>query len=196
MDESEDSIVCASRKLCISIVISKLVPVLLLVACTEGPPRMVVDPDLAAMEADYIIFGLTDNVTRGGVREFLLEADTALIFQDSTVVLLRGNVTLTTYNEKLGTEKAVVTSDRGRLDKSTNEMLAEGNSVLLIRSDGRRIESYELRYTPDSNLLQSDSVVVMYDGDDVVEGTSFNSDLNFDRVNITNARTRGGTVRF
>ena len=187
---------CASSKLCVSRVISKLVPVLLLVACTEGPPRMVVDPDLAAMEADYIIFGLTDNVTRGGVREFLLEADTALIFQDSTMVLLRGNVTLTAYNEELGTEKAVVTSDRGRLDKSTNEMLAEGNSVLLIRSDGRRIESYELRYTPDSNLIQSDSVVVMYDGDDVVEGTSFNSDLNFERVNITNARTRGGTVRF
>ena len=96
------------------------------------------------------------------------------------MVLLRGNVTLTAYNEELGTEKAVVTSDRGRLDKSTNEMLAEGNSVLLIRSDGRRIESYELRYTPDSNLIQSDSVVVMYDGDDVVEGTSFNSDLNFE----------------
>jgi hypothetical protein len=58
--------VCASRRLCVAIVVSKLVPVLLLVACTEAPPRMVVDPDLAAMEADYIIFGLTDNVTRGG----------------------------------------------------------------------------------------------------------------------------------
>ena len=187
---------CNSSKLCVQVLVRMLIPVLLLVACTEGPPRMVVDPDLAAMEADYIIFGLTDNVTRGGIREFLLEADTALIFQDSTIVLLRGNVTLTAYNEELGTEKAVVTSDRGRLYKSTNEMIAEGNAVLLIRADGRRIESYELRYTPDSDLIQSDSVVVMYDGDDVVEGTSFNSDLNFERVNITNARTRGGTVRF
>ncbi len=156
---------------------------------------MVVDPELVAMEADYIIFGLTDNVTRAGIREFVVEADTALIFQDSTIVLLRGNVRLTAYNEDLGTEKAVVTSDRGRLDNSTNEMLAEGNTVLLIRADGRRIESYELRYTPDQNRIQSDSSVVMYDGDDVVEGTSFNSDLNFERVFIFNARTRGGTVR-
>ena len=187
---------CTSSQLCVRALGPRLIPVLLLVACTEAPPRMVVDPDLAAMEADYIIFGLTDNVTRGGVREFLLEADTALIFQDSTIVLLRGNVTLTAHNEELGTEKAVVTSDRGRLDKSTNEMLAEGNAVLLIRADGRRIESYELRYTPNSNLIQSDSAVVMYDGEDVVEGTRFNSDLNFERVNITNARTRGGTVRF
>jgi LPS export ABC transporter protein LptC len=155
---------------------------------------MVVDPELEAMEADYIIFGLTDNVTRAGVREFVVEADTALVFQDSTVVLLRGNVTLTAYNEDLGTEKAVVTSDRGRLDNSTNEMLAEGNAVLLIHADGRRIESYELRYTPERDRIQSDSSVVMYDGDDVVEGTRFNSDLNFERVIIVNARTRGGTV--
>jgi LPS export ABC transporter protein LptC len=155
---------------------------------------MVVDPELEAMEADYIIFGLTDNVTRAGVREFVVEADTALVFQDSTIVLLRGNVTLTAYNEDLGTEKAVVTSDRGRLDNSTNEMLAEGNAVLLIRADGRRIESYELRYTPERDRIQSDSSVVMYDGDDVVEGTRFNSDLNFERVIIVNARTRGGTV--
>ena len=187
---------CTSSKLCVPRPISVLVPVVLLLACTEGPPRMVVDPYLEAMEADYIIFGLTDNVTRAGIREYVLEADTALIFQDSTVVLLRGNVTLTAYNEELGTEKAVVTSDRGRLDRSTNEMLAEGNGVLLIRTDGRRIESYELRYTPDSNLIQSDSAVVMYDGEDVVEGTRFNSDLNFERVDIANARTRGGTVRF
>ena len=102
---------------------------LFLAACAEGSPRVVVDPDLEALEADYIIFGLTDNVTRGGIREFVLEADTALIFQDSTIVLLRGNVTLTAYNEDLGTEKAVVTSERGRLNESTNEMLAEGNSV-------------------------------------------------------------------
>ena len=175
---------------------TKLTALLALVACTEGPPRMVVDPELAAIEADYIIFGLTNNVTRGGVREFIVVADTALIFQDSTVVLLRGHVTLTAYNEDVGTEKAVVTSDRGRLDKSTNEMLSEGNSVLLIRADGRRIESYELRYTPNDNSIRSDSSVVMYDGDDVVEGTSFTSDLDFEQVRIRNARTRGGAVRF
>ena len=183
---------CISRLLCVQ----SLAVGLLLTACADGLPRMVVDPDLEAIEADYIIFGLTDNVTREGVREFVVEADTALIYQDSTIVLLRGNVTLTAHNEEMGTEKAVVTSDRGRLDKSTNEMLAEGNSVLLIRADGRRIESYELRYSPFDDTIRSDSAVVMYDGDDVVEGTSFNSDLNFERLLIQNARTRGGTVRF
>ena len=190
--EVEDFIVFVNKRLAVR----TLAVGLLLTACTEGSPRMVVDPELAAMEADYIIFGLTDNVTRNGIREFLLEADTALIFQDSTIILLRGNVTLTAHNEGLGTEKAVVTSDRGRLDKSTNEMLAEGNSVLFIRADGRRIESYELRYTPANDAIRSDSAVVMYDGADVVEGTSFSSDLDFEVVDIRNAVTRGGAVRF
>ncbi len=180
------------RALCAQVLASGL----LFTTCTEGPPRMVVDPELEAMEADYIIFGLTNNVTRAGVREFVVEADTALIFQDSTVILLRGNVTLTAHNEGLGTEKAVVTSDRGRLDRNTNEMLAEGHAVLIIRAEGRRIESYELRYTPANDAIQSDSAVVMYDGDDVVEGTSFRSDLNFEVVDIRNAVTRGGAVRF
>jgi len=169
---------------------------LLSTACTEGPPGSVVDPYLEALEADYIIFGLTDYLTRRGVREAIVEADTALVFQDSTVVLLRGNVRLTAFDEELGTEKAIVTSDRGRLDTKTNALFAEGNSVLLIRADGRRIESYELRYTPDDNSIRSDSSVVMYEGTDVVEGTSFTSDLDFERLVIRNARTRGGAVRF
>ena len=167
-----------------------------LAACTDSTPRMVVDPALEAMEADYVIFGLTGNLSRLGIREAVVEADTAFYFSDSTVVLLRGNVKLTAYNEELGTEKAVVTSDRGRLDNSTNELLAEGNAILLIRADGRRIESYQLRYIPDDNRIRSDSASVMYDGDAIIEGTSFTSDLNFERVVIQNARTRGGSVNF
>ncbi len=167
-----------------------------LAACTDSAPRMVVDPDLEAMEADYIIFGLTGNLSRLGIREAVVEADTAYYYSDSTVVILRGNVKLTAYNEELGTEKAVVTSDRGRLDTSTNELLAEGNAVLLIQADGRRIESYELRYIPDDNRIRSDSASVMYDGDAIIEGTSFTSDLNFERVVSLNGRTRGGAVRF
>ncbi len=115
-------------------------------------------------------------------------------FGDS--ILLRGNVTLTAYHEGLGTEKALVTSDRGRLDTETDELWAEGNTVLIIQADGRRIESYELRYIPNDDRIRSDSATVMYDGDIIIEGTSFTSDLNFEHVVIQNARTRGGSVRF
>ncbi len=182
----------ASRLLCAQMIAAGL----LLMACTDSDTRMVVDPYLETMDVETIMFGFSTIMTRDGVREFYIEADTALKFRDSTVVHLRGNVKLTAFNEDVGTEKAIVTSDRGRLDNETNEMWGEGNSVLLIRTDGRRIESYELRYTPDTNSIRSDSSVVMHDGDDVVEGTSFTSDLDFEDLRIENARTRGGAVRF
>jgi len=148
------------------------------------------------MQADYIIFGLTDYLTRKGIREAIVQADTAFFFQDSTVVLLSGNVKLTAYNQGLGTEKAVVTSDRGRLDTSNNSLIALGNAVLVIQADGRRIESAELRYIPDQDAISSDSATVMYDGENIIEGTGFDADLNFDRVLVRNARTRGGVIRF
>lgn len=169
---------------------------LLIAGCDDGPPRSVVDPELAASEADYIIFGLKDYLSRNGIREAIVEADTAFVFQDSTIVLLRGNVTLTAYHEGLGTEKALVTSDRGRMDTTSNELLAEGNAVLLIRADGKRIESYQLRYMPDVDMIRSDSATVMYDGEDVVEGTGFTSDLSFESIRVLDARTRRGAVRF
>lgn len=183
---------CTRKVLCAQV----LALGLLIAACTDSAPRMIVDPYLEAMEADYIIFGLTHYGSRRGIRESIVEADTALVLQESSVLLLRGNVVLTAYDEEFGTEKAVVTSDRGRLDMMTNELFAEGNAVLLIRADGRRIESSELRYMPDEDRIQSDSPTVMYDGDVVVEGAGFSSDLNFERVTIRNARTRGGAGRF
>ena len=165
-------------------------------SCDQSRQGSVIDPVLEAMDADYIMFGLTDYLTRKGIREAIVRADTAFFFQDSTAVLLSGNVRLTAYDEESGTEKALVTSDRGRLDTSTNSLWAQGNAVLIIQADGRRIESAELRYVPDQDAISSDSATVMYDGDSIIEGTGFDADLSFERVLVRNARTRGGAGRF
>ena len=168
---------------------------LLLAGCTDSPPRTIIDPYLEATGADYIAFGFRyTGLGPEGVLEFTVEGDTALTFSDS--MLFHGNVKFTAYHEGLGTVKAVVTSERATLDMDTNEMLAEGNAVMIIQADGRRIESYELRYAPEQDAIRSDSATVMYDGDSVVEGTGFNSDMNFERVRVRNALTRGGAVRF
>ncbi len=167
-----------------------------LAACESPRQDAVVDPALESIEADYIIFGNTHYLTRQGIREALVVADTAYFFNDSTVVLLRGNVTLTAYHEDLGTEKAVVTSDRGRLNTNDNSMLAQGNAVLVIADGERRIESSQLNYHPDQDRIWSDSATVMYEDESIVEGSGFDADLNFTQVLVRNARTRGGTVRF
>jgi len=170
--------------------------VLALSACESPRQEAVVDSQLESIEADYIIFGNTHYLTRAGIREALVVADTAYFFKDSTVVLLRGHVTLTAYHEDLGTEKAVVTSDRGRLNTNDNSMVAQGNAVLEIAEGERRIESSELRYHPEQDRIWSDSATVMFEVQTIVEGSGFDADLNFTQVLVRNARTRGGSVRF
>jgi LPS export ABC transporter protein LptC len=159
------------------------------------PPSSAVDENLKSIQADYVIFGLTDYLTRGGVREALVQADTAYFYRDSTVVILRGNVHLLAYDKDLGTERAQVSSDRGRLNTINNSMVARGNAILLIEKDGRRIESSELSYYPALDVISSDSITVMHEGDMIVEGTGFDSDLDFLNVRIRNGKTRGGVIR-
>ena len=168
----------------------------LLMGCEETRTGVVIDPEFENIEADYITFGSAHYLSRQGIREALIVADTAYFFNDSTIVLLRGGVTLTAYHKDLGTEKAVITSDRGRLNTSENYMVAQGNAVLLISGDGRRIESSELNYHQDRDRIWSDSTTLMYEDNSIVEGSGFDADLNFDQIGVRNARTRGGTVRF
>jgi LPS export ABC transporter protein LptC len=166
-----------------------------LLQCTEKPPQAAIDQDLEQIKADYVIFGLTDYLTRDGIREALVEADTAYFYRDSTVVILRGNVRLLAYNRDSGMERARVSSNRGRLDTTNNSMVARGNAVLLIERDGRRVESPELSYYPTRDAISSDSATILYEGDMIVEGTGFDADLDFVNVRVRNGSTRGGVIR-
>ena len=163
--------------------------------CTQESSRTDIDTALREIKADYVIFGLTDYLTRDGVREALVEADTAYFYRDSTAVILQGNVRLRAYNRESGTERALVTADKGRLDTTNNSMIARGNAILLVEPDGRRIESSELNYNPSRDAISSDSSTTLYEGEMIVEGTGFDADLNFVNVRIRNGRTRGGVVR-
>ena len=168
---------------------------LCLLQCTDDQSQSTADKGFEDIKADYVIFGLTDYLTRDGVREALVEADTAYFYRDSTVVIHQGNVRLWAYNRDLGTERARVTADRGRLDTVNNSMIARGNAILLVEADGRRIESPELSYYPSRDAISSDSATILYEDDMVVEGTGFDADLNFVNVRIRNGRTRGGVIR-
>mgnify|MGYP001817367657 CR=1 FL=1 len=162
-------------------------------ACEREETAPVIASDLVAMEADNVLYSMTHYMTHEGVREGLLEADTAYSWQDSTVISLR-NLRLVVYDE-LGAERAVVTAERGRLDPETRQMFAQGSVVLTVTQGGRIVESEELNYDPDSDRIWSDMPTVSREGNSVVEGTGFDSDTEFTNVRIRNARTRGG-VRF
>ena len=161
--------------------------------CESEETAPVIAADLEAMEADNVLYSMTHYMTRDGLREALVEADTAFSWQDSTRVDMR-NVRLTVYGEG-GEEKAVVTARNGHLDPETRQMFAKGNVILTIYDGDRVVESEELNFNPDQDRIWSDMPTVMREGNQVLEGTGFDSDTEFRNLRVRNARTRGG-IRF
>lgn len=156
-------------------------------ACSEDGDTPVVAEDLVEIEADNVVYGMTQVLTREGVREAVLEADTAYFYQDSSAVHLRG-VEMTLFQED-GQERARVIADRGRLDSGSQGMVGRGNVVLTITGEERRIETDELHYSSAGDRIWSDTYTIMEEDGEVTCGSSFRSDLEFQNVYIENART-------
>jgi LPS export ABC transporter protein LptC len=165
-------------------------------AACDGPTETTVaSNDLQGVEADIVVFGMTSFLSAAGVREGRVVADTAYIFNDSTVQKLRG-MEVVFYGED-GRERATVRARAGELDPSTDRMVARGNVVLIVHEDRRRLETAELHYDPARDRLWSDSATVqtLADGS-VSRGSSFQSDLSFQNVRIENPRGAVGDVIF
>lgn len=163
-------------------------------ACGGDPETALAPPELQEIQADHVVFDMEQLITTEGVREAKVLADTAFFFQDSSAVHLQG-VHMTLYDE-LGRETAVVTSLRGRLDTRTNQMIGRGDVVLTVHQGNRVVESPELYYDPDTQRIWSDSATVFREGNTVLRGTSFTSDVNFTDARVHNARGRGEAIRF
>ena len=163
------------------------------VACEDPAGGGARDALLDEIGADNVIFGLVSYMTSEGVREGLVRADTAYVFNDSSKLVLR-RLHITFYDED-GRERATVTALDGELKQGTDEMVARGDVVLLVRTDGRRIETQELFYDPGADRIWSDSATVMTEADGVVtRGTAFESDIEFERVRVENIRGGGNVI--
>mgnify|MGYP001567758049 CR=1 FL=1 len=174
------------NKLLTLLAVSVGVP-LFLMACDGPVDTPVASADVQGIEADLVQFGMVSFLTASGVREGRVEADTAYAFYDSAVVKLRG-MRLVFYNAD-GSERASVTAESGEMDENTDRMLARGNVVLIVHTDGRRIETAELNYDPNGDRIWSDSATVQtLANGSVTRGTAFESDLDFRNVRIANPR--------
>lgn len=158
--------------------------------CGEQRAVTPLPEELRDIEADQVLFDVVTHVTLDGIREARIEADTAYLWQDSASVALR-TLSLIMYDDN-GEERARVTSRSGLLNEDTQHMVARGDAVLVMAD--RRIESAEIHYEPQADRIWSDSttVMVMTEGNRVVEGSSFLSDANFENIFIQNQRTRSG----
>jgi LPS export ABC transporter protein LptC len=157
----------------------------------------VVDPGSATPQMEElespIVFGMTAFMTTNGVREGRIQADTAYTYADSVKVDLRG-MTATFFDED-GNDRATVTGREGEWDQQTDRMVARGDVVLVIHSDGSKIESAEINYDPTIDRVWSDSATVrtMADGS-VTRGSAFESDIDFTNVTVRNVRGEAGNI--
>ena len=170
-----------------------LVVAVVLGACQEevnGPGNAT--DQMASLESP-IVFGMVAYMTTDGVRTGRVDADTAYTYADSTKVDLR-RMTAVFYAED-GSERATVTGLEGEWDQQTNKMIARGDVVLVIHTDGSRLESAEINYDPAIDRVWSDSATVrtMSDGR-VQQGSAFESDIDFTEVRILNVRGSTGRV--
>ena len=165
------------------------------VACDGPTDSPVADPQLLELDADQVVYGMVSFLTASGIREGRVEADTAYVYADSALIVMRG-MELTFYDDE-GRPRATVTALGGELDQNTDRMVARGDVVLRVHADGRVIESPELRYDPQRDRIWSDSTTVqrLADGS-VTRGTAFESDLEFRNVRIENIRGGGGEIIF
>ena len=130
-----------------------------------------------------------------GVRQGRVEADTAYAYADSSELSIIG-MHVVFYDDD-GRERATVTADRGHMNQRSQRMEAEGNVVLIVAADGRKIESPELNYDPSRDLIWSDSATVQtLKNGQVTRGSSFKSDLEFKNITIANPRGAVGKIVF
>ena len=142
--------------------------------------------ELASVSADYITYGVTKNISREGIREAVLRADSMFMWNDSSHVLIQG-LSLRVYDERGGL-RATITSTLGRLIEATDELTATGNALLRIPVEDREIRSSELHFSPGNNRVWSDSSVVMRQGNCELKGDGLEARLTFDEVRILGTR--------
>lgn len=162
----------------------------LLAACQEPAGTNVADDALRELAADMVNYDMSTFVTAEGIRQAEIHADTAYFFRDSSVVHLLG-VEMTVFEEG-GAERASVVANRGRMDRRTEVLNAQGDVVLSIPDQNRVIESPVLNYDPSGDRIWSDSATTMREGGRVTHGTCFNSDLEFTNFTVCNIRGSAG----
>ncbi|HEU4763705.1 MAG TPA: LPS export ABC transporter periplasmic protein LptC [Gemmatimonadales bacterium] len=139
----------------------------------------------AADTADQVLEHLQHYITKDGVRQSLVEADTAYYYEAPRVFELRG-VKVTFYDAS-GAQTSVLTSREGTYHVQTSDMQARGN-VVVVSTDGRTLRTERLNYNQATNKLSTDLPFTFVGPTSSGSGNGFVSDPDFKDVTIQQGR--------
>ena len=146
---------------------------------TQAPPvaKNAAIPD----SADQLMFGVWFLLTDAGVKRAEVRGDTAYLYDESTRSDLRK--VRTEFFKLTGEKDATLTSLTGTYSSRLGTMEARGQ-VVVITTDGRKLETPQLRYDPSRNEISSDSSFVLTQTDRRLEGIGFISDPNLNSIKV------------
>jgi LPS export ABC transporter protein LptC len=159
-------------------------------ACGNGTEPRITAANPLADSADQVMFGVSTMITNQGVMRAQLRADTAYFFDGSTRVVVRHE--RTTFFTNAGEQNAVLTSEDGMYNMSTGLMEATKN-VVVVTTDGKRLETSQLQYDQRTNLVTGDSAFVLTQPSGRLQGIGFISDPNLTNLRVKQVKTGGGT---
>jgi LPS export ABC transporter protein LptC len=146
---------------------------------TSEPP--VTHVPSVADSAEQVVFDLTSLLTDKGIERGTLKADTAFVFNDQNLFDLR-NVHVD-FNTTTGEPNGTMRSDSGRYNRRT-EVLEGWGHVVIVTTDGRRLETPQIRYDQIRNMVSSDTSFVLTQGTKKSTGIGFTADPDLNTVHV------------
>lgn len=144
-------------------------------------------PEVFLEGAGQVMVGVTNFITRSGIRTAVLQADTAYTFDEAGRLELR-SVTLTFFGNA-GDTTGVLTSREAVYELAGGDVVVRGDVEVRLRT-GETLEAPLLFYVSDSNEIRADSGYVMTKSDGTVDrGTYLVRDLESDETEYGPGRT-------
>lgn len=121
-----------------------------------------------------IVEGLVLRETESGRLAWKLEARRALRYEGRPTELEEMQIRFYGQGDSV---RSTLTAQGGTVDEETRELLARGN-VVVVTSDGMRLESPELRWDPGIKKITTETEVKITDRDNVLYGQGITSDIH------------------
>ncbi len=131
-----------------------------------------------ADSAEQVLFDVHSVLTDHGVKSGDMYADTVYVFNDQTKFVLRR--VRAAFNTETGAPNGTLKGDRGIYDLRTQTLEGFGH-VVVLSTDGRKLESNHLKYAQALNQVSSDSAFTLTRKSEVQRGIGFASDPNLSR---------------
>jgi LPS export ABC transporter protein LptC len=158
-----------------------------LISCDEEKIKPTIDQSfqgdrLPAQESWNSTVFFTDS----GKTKAILNAGHLQVFEDTKETLLDGGIKVDFYNEQ-EIKTTTLTSKRGRVDETTNDLFAL-DSVVAVNDSGVVLKSEEIVWRNKNRKITTEKFVTIESPEEIIQGYGFESDQqlkNYVIYNIT-----------